>query len=139
MHIKVCNDSFKVEVIEMSSSGESSEIRIHNTPILELHHNVIPSSTRVSVFGSGITVKIVKERQEVWPQLCRQKFNWVKIDPDSAIVETEAKVEETKAEVSNVAQVCRREVEYECNIDETDPGTTDSESCDENEIEEILL
>ena len=127
----------------MSSSGQSSEIRIHNTPVIQLHNNVIPSSTRVSVLGSGVTVKIVKERQGAWPLLCRQKFNWVKIDPDSAIVETEeVKVKESKAEVLST-KVCKlsdeREVEYECNLDESDPGTTDSESCDENEIEEILL
>merc|ERR1711915_243155 len=113
------------------------EIRIHNTPVLQLHNNVIPSSTRVSVLGSGVTVKIVKKRQGVWPLLCRQKYNWVKIDPDSAIVEAEeAKVKESKAEVLNT-KVCKSS--DECNLDKSDPGTTDSESCDENEIEEILL
>ena len=76
-------------------------------------------------------------------QQCNASTGICLLDPDCVIEETDAKVEDNKVKDFVASQSCKsvneREVEYECNLDETDPGTTDSESCGENEIEDLLL
>ena len=46
---------------------------------------VDPSATRVAVVARGITITLGKQRNLFWMQLSRQKFGWIKKDPNAAL------------------------------------------------------
>ena len=46
---------------------------------------VDPSATRVAVVARGITITMGKQRNLFWMQLSRQKFGWIKKDPNAAL------------------------------------------------------
>ena len=46
---------------------------------------VDPSATRVAVLARGITITLGKQRNLFWMQLSRQKFGWIKKDPNAAL------------------------------------------------------
>ena len=64
---------------------ESSTYTLHQTPSLKLYGQVDPSATRVAVLARGITITLGKQRNLLWMQLSRQKFSWIKKDPNAAL------------------------------------------------------
>ena len=64
---------------------ESSTYTLHQTPSLKLYGQVDPSATRVAVLARGITITLGNQRNLFYAELSRQKFGWIKKDPNAAL------------------------------------------------------
>ena len=128
----------KVEAIEMvlGGSGEAS-IVVHSLPLVELQAAVVPRLTQVLVRGQGVTLKLTKEIQGPWPQLCAGKFSWIQIDPD--MIQEQDEVQENSSKMKTV-EAC--DAAFEFNLDDSDIDVSDEDSFDGNKIEneiDVLL
>ena len=66
----------------MLDTEETSDVIVHNTPVIDLSDEVIPCRSQVSVTGSGIHLKL-RKKLERWVKLSCSKYSWIRVDFDS--------------------------------------------------------
>jgi len=123
VYIHVERRKLKIEVIEMLDTEETSDVILHNTPIIELSDEVIPSQTQVAVKGSGIQLTLGKKLKNLWSKLSCSSYSWIHVDFDT--VQDEAAVakvtsEETEPKKDNFGSPPRAQCEFNVELDSDD-------------------
>ena len=134
VYIHVERRKLKIEVIEMQDTEESSDVIVHNTPVIDLSDEVIPGQTKVEVKGSGINLKLRKKAKNVWTKLTCATYSWIRLDYDS--VQDDAGVrKETSKETETVKynDVSPQKAQCEFNVEiDSDDSSDDDESENDN-------
>eukprot|EP00092_Neocalanus_flemingeri_P029610 GFUD01032156.1.p1 GENE.GFUD01032156.1~~GFUD01032156.1.p1 ORF type:complete len:620 (+),score=228.68 GFUD01032156.1:1-1860(+) len=80
--VGVKQQELTVQILEVDVSEAGELYTLHQTPGLQLFGEVDPNMTKVKVMARGLTITLVKQRSVFWMQLSRQKFGWIKKDPN---------------------------------------------------------
>eukprot|EP00090_Calanus_glacialis_P015764 TRINITY_DN24840_c0_g1_i1.p1 TRINITY_DN24840_c0_g1~~TRINITY_DN24840_c0_g1_i1.p1 ORF type:complete len:604 (-),score=265.68 TRINITY_DN24840_c0_g1_i1:51-1700(-) len=83
--VGVKDQELTVQVLEVDVSNAGELYTLHQTPPLKLYGKVDPLMTRVVVLARGLTITLGKQRSLFWMQLSRQKFGWIKKDPNACL------------------------------------------------------
>ena len=120
----------------MVDTEETCDVVVHNTPLIELSDEVIPSQTQVAVKGSGIQLKLSKKLKNLWSNLSCSSYSWIHVDFDT--VQDEAAVakmtsEETEPKKDNVGSPPRAQCEFNVELDSDDSSDDEEGECDNYE------
>jgi len=83
VHIGLKEQELQVQVLDIDTSSVNDEVyTVFQTPSLRLHGKVKPSETKVTLNPRGMNISISKHMKLFWMQLCKERFGWIKKDPN---------------------------------------------------------
>ena len=114
----------------MLVTEESSDVIVHNTPVIDLCDEVIPCQSQVAVKGSGIHLKLRKKLGKWWDKLSCSKYSWIRVDFDSGHDDTTVGMvtsKETEPKKNFVRSPQKVQCEFNVELDSDDSSDSSDE------------
>ena len=123
----------------MLDTEETSDVIVHNTPVIDLWDEVVPCQSQVLVKGSGIYLKLRKKLEKLWDKLSCSKYSWIRADFDSGHDDTtmgKVTSKETNPKKNDIRSPQRVQCEFNVELDSDDSSDSGDEEGEYDNYEE---
>ena len=123
----------------MLDTEETSDVIVHNTPVIDLSDEVIPCQSQIAVKGSGIHLKLRKKLEKWWDKLSSSKYSWIRVDFDAGhddITVGKVTSKETEPQNNDISTSQSVQCEFNVELDSDDSSNSSDEEGEYDNYEE---